>query len=139
MAVRRRFESASRCPGVDLATFATKLGILAVRRFQNMGERIRDLMVRNKFIASQQSRALHWHLDGASVEASIGDIVDSCRVWESHTEAGYGGPDVKFPHTISPGGRGSPITVGVDSIGHVAGEHGTVIADAGIVTSGDDS
>ena len=32
-AVRRRFESASCRPGVDPATFATELGILAVRRF----------------------------------------------------------------------------------------------------------
>ena len=97
-AVRRRFDSASRRPGVDPATFATEL---AVRGFENMGERARDLMVRNRFIAAQQSRTLRRHLDGASVEASIGDIVDSCRVWESHTEAGYDGPDLKFQHTIS--------------------------------------
>ena len=85
----------SRRPGVDLATFATELGILAVRGFENMGERARDLMVRNKFIAAQQSRVLRRHLDGASVEASIGDIVDSYRVWERHTEARYDGPDLK--------------------------------------------
>ena len=90
-AVRRRFESACRCQGVDPATFATELGILAVRGFENMSERARGLMVRNKFIAAQQSRALRWHLDGISVEASIGDIVDSCRVWESYVEAGYDG------------------------------------------------
>ena len=89
-AVRRRFESASRCQGVDLATFATELGILAVRGFGNMGERARGLMVRNKFIAAQQalSQALRQHLDGVYVEASIGDIVDSCQVWESHAEPG---------------------------------------------------
>ena len=101
MAVRRRFESASRRPGVDPATFATELGILAVRGFENMGERARDLMVRNKFISSQQSSALRRHLDGASVDVSIGDIVDSCRVWESHTEAGYAGPDLNISHTVS--------------------------------------
>ena len=32
--VRRRFESASRRPGVDPATFATQLGILAVCGFE---------------------------------------------------------------------------------------------------------
>ena len=40
----------------------------------------------------------------ALLDASIRDIVDSCRVWESHTEAGYsghGGSDPKFPQTIS--------------------------------------
>ena len=31
----------------------------------------------------------------------MGDIVDSCRVWESHTEAGCDGQDRKFPLTIS--------------------------------------
>ena len=43
--VRRQFESTSRGPGVDPATFATELGILAVRGFENMGERARDLMI----------------------------------------------------------------------------------------------
>ena len=51
--VRRRFQSASRRPGVDLATFATELGILAVSGFAHIGERARDLMIRNKFIAAQ--------------------------------------------------------------------------------------
>ena len=99
--VWRRFESASRRPGVDPATFATELGVLAMQGFDNMGERVRILMIRNKFIAAQQSLALRRHLDGASTEASIGDIVDSCRVWESHAKAEYDGPDLKFPHTIA--------------------------------------
>ena len=29
---------------------------------------------------------LHRHLDSAAPETSIGDIVDSCRIWESHAE-----------------------------------------------------
>ena len=53
--VRRRFESARRRSGMDLATFARELGILAMRGFADMGERTRDLMIRNKFIAAQQS------------------------------------------------------------------------------------
>ena len=60
-------------------------------------------MIRNKFIAAQQSCELRRHLDGASSDASIQDIVDSCRVWESHTEAvnsWNGGPDPKFPQAI---------------------------------------
>ena len=100
-AVRRRFQRAGRRPGMDLATFATELGVLAMQGFDNMGERARGLMIRNKFIAAQPSRALRRHLDGASVEASIGDIVDSYRVWESHVEDGYYGPDLRFPHTIT--------------------------------------
>ena len=37
-----------------------------------------------KFIAAQRSCELRRHLDGATEEASIGNIVDSCRIWESH-------------------------------------------------------
>ena len=51
-----------------------------------MKEKARDLMVRNKFIASQQSCDLRRHLDSATPETSIVDIVDSCRIWESHAE-----------------------------------------------------
>ena len=101
-AVRWRFESAIRRPGINPATFATGMGILAMQCFDNMGERACGLMIRNKFIAAQPSRALCRHLDGASAEASIGDIVDSCRVWESHAEDGYDGPDLEFPHTFAP-------------------------------------
>ena len=63
---RRRFESASRRPGVDPATFATELGILAVRGFGDMGKRARASMVRDKFIAAQRNCGLRRHLDGAS-------------------------------------------------------------------------
>ena len=57
--------------------------------FADMGESARDLMIQDKFIAAQQSCELRQYLDGAAADASIGDIVDSCRVWESHTDAGY--------------------------------------------------
>ena len=83
---RRQFENARRCPGLDPAIFATELGILALRGFSDMKEKARDLMVRNKFIAAQQSCDLRRHLDSAAPETSIGDIVDSFRIWESHAE-----------------------------------------------------
>ena len=51
-----------------------------------MTEKGRDLMVRDKFIASQRSCNLRRHLDGAAPETSILDITESCRVWESHGE-----------------------------------------------------
>ena len=74
---RRQFENARRHPGLDPATFATELGILALREFSDMKEKARDLMVRNKFIAAQQSCDLRRHLDSVAPETSIGDIVDS--------------------------------------------------------------
>ena len=87
-AFRQQFDNACRRPGVDRATFATELGIVAVRGFADMNGKARDLMIRNKFIAAQRSCELRRHLDGAAEEASIGNIVDSCRIWESHTETG---------------------------------------------------
>ena len=62
--------------------------VLALHGFSDMKEKARDLMVRNKFIASQQSCDLRRHLDSATPETSIADIVDSCRIWESHAETG---------------------------------------------------
>ena len=87
----RQFENAYRRPGVDPATFAMELGILAVRGFADMNGKVRDLMICNKFIAAQRSCELRRHLDGAAEEASIGNIVDSCRIWESHTETEFVG------------------------------------------------
>ena len=77
---RRQFENARWRPRLDPATFATELGILALRGFSDMKEKARDLMVRNKFIAAQQSCDLRRHLDGVAPKTSIGDIVDSCRI-----------------------------------------------------------
>ena len=50
-----RLESAIRRPGMDPATFATELGVLAVRGFGDVGKRARDSMIRDRFIAAQQN------------------------------------------------------------------------------------
>ena len=83
---RQRFESAICHPEVDPAMFATELGILAVRGFGDMGKRARDSMIRDGFIAAQRNCGLRRHLDGVSSDTPIRDIVDRCRVWESHSE-----------------------------------------------------
>ena len=82
---RRRFESAFRRPGMDPATFATELGILT-RGFGDMGKPARDAMIRDKFIAGQRHCGLRRQLDGFAPDTPIGEIVDSCRVWESHSD-----------------------------------------------------
>ena len=64
----RRFESAFRQPGMDPATFATELGILAVRGFGDMGKRARDAMIRDQFIAGQRHCGLRRHFDGFAAE-----------------------------------------------------------------------
>ena len=85
--LRRRFESASRHPGLDPATFATDLGMLAIQGFGDMREQARDTMIRDKFIAGQEQCALRRQLDGFAQDTPIGEIVDSCRVWESHSDS----------------------------------------------------
>ena len=86
LAFRQRFESVIRRLGMVPATFATKLGILAVRGFGDMGKRAPDTMIRDKFIAAQRNCGLRRHLDGVPPDTSIWEIVDSCRVWESHSD-----------------------------------------------------
>ena len=85
--LRRQFESASRPPGLDPATFATDLGMLAIQEFGDMREQARDTMIRDKFIAGQEQCALRRQLDGFAQDTPIGEIVDSCRVWESHSDS----------------------------------------------------
>ena len=83
---RWQFESSTRRPGMDPATLATEVEILAVRGFGDMGKPTRDWMIRDRFIAAQRSCRLHRHIDGVSLDTPIRDIVDRCRVWESHLE-----------------------------------------------------
>ena len=46
----------------------------------------RNWMVRDKFITAQRSCGLRRHLDSVPPDTPIQDIVDRCRVWESHSE-----------------------------------------------------
>ena len=84
--LRRRFKSVFRRPGLDPAMFATELGILAIQGLEDMNEQARDTMIRDKFIAGQRQCALRRQLDGFAQDTPIGEIVDSCRVWESHSD-----------------------------------------------------
>ena len=87
--LRRRFESAFRQPGLDPATFATDLGMLAIQGFGDMREQARYTMIRDKFIAGQEQCTLRRQLDGFAQGTPIGEIVDSCRVWESHSDLNW--------------------------------------------------
>ena len=72
---------------MDPATFATELGILAIQGFEDMKEQARDTMIRDKFIAGQRQCTLRRQLDGFAQDTHIGEIVDSCCVWESHSDS----------------------------------------------------
>ena len=85
--LRRRFKRAVRQPGLDPATFATDLGMLAIQGFSDMKKQARDTMIRDRFIASQGQCALRRQLDGFAQGTPIGEIVDCCRVWESHSDS----------------------------------------------------
>ena len=56
--LRRRFENASRQPGLDPATYATNIGMLAIQGFSDVKEQARDRMIRERFIAGQEQCAL---------------------------------------------------------------------------------
>ena len=43
-------------------------------------------MVRDRFIDGQAECALRRHLDNLGPDTPMADIVDCCRVWESHIE-----------------------------------------------------
>ena len=64
------------------------------------------------------------------------DIVDSCRVWESHTEvtdSWSGGPDPEYPRAIY------QVAEDTQSLVALKESDETVIADAGSVASEGDS
>ena len=99
---RRKFESVTRRTGADPATFTTELEILAVRGFGDMGTCARNRMVRDRFIADQRSCGLRRHLDSIPSYTLIREIVDRCRVWESHSEQKRGsspGTDLDRGHS----------------------------------------
>ena len=49
-----------------------------------MGQTARLLLIRDRFIAGHSSCELRRHLDSVPPETPIRDVVDRCRVWESH-------------------------------------------------------
>ena len=79
----RQFEKITRAAGTDPSIYVIELETLA---FGDMGHMAHLRLVRDWFIAWQDSRALHRHLDSVSPETPIRDIVDLCRVWESHAD-----------------------------------------------------
>ena len=83
---RRQFEQMTRPPGEDPAVFAIALETLARRAFVDVEPSVRLQLVRDKFITGQHQLALRRHLDSAGPDTPMVNIVDKCRVWESHEE-----------------------------------------------------
>ena len=77
----------TRPPGDDPAAFAIELETLAQKAFVDVDASVRLQLVRDRFIIGQEHHALCRHLDSVGPDTPISDIVDRCRVWESHDES----------------------------------------------------
>ena len=108
---RRQFEKITRVAGTDPSIFAIELETLRMKAFGDMGHMARLRLVRDRFIAGQDSCTLPRHLDSVSPETPLQDIVDRCRVWESHADledqgGWYPSPRRSLPvYTINDGGN----------------------------------
>ena len=84
---RRQFERITRRPEEDPSIFAVALETFAMNAFGDMGIAARLRILRDRFIAGQDCCELRRHLDSVASETPIRDIVDRCRVWESHADS----------------------------------------------------
>ena len=99
---RRQFERTTRAAGEDPSIFATALETLAVKAFGDMGQTARLRLIRDRFIAGHSSCELWRHLDSAPPKTPIRDVVDRCRVWESHADPAVRRVSKRSPDPIYP-------------------------------------
>ena len=85
---RHQFDRTTRQEGEDPSIFAIALETLSVKAFGNMGPNARLRLIRDRFVAGHEKCALRRHLDSVPMETPIRDIVDQCRLWESHADMG---------------------------------------------------
>ena len=83
---KRQFQRVVRCPRDDPSIFAIELETLARRAFIDIDIYIQLQMVRDRIIDGQVECALRRHLDSLGPDTPMTDIVDCCRVWESHRD-----------------------------------------------------
>ena len=81
---RREFDKTVRKRGEDPSNFAITLETLAVKAFGNMGQTACLRLIRDRFIAGHENCDLRRYLDCVPPDTPLRDIVDRCRVWESH-------------------------------------------------------
>ena len=84
---KHQFRRAFCRPDDDPSIFPIELETLARRAFVDIDSSIQIQMVRDRFIDGQAKCALRRHLDSFGPDTPMRNIVDSCRVWESHNEA----------------------------------------------------
>ena len=76
---KRQFERMTRSFAIELETLAQKTVV-------DVDASVRLQLVRDRFIIGQGNRALRRHLDSVGPDTPIAEIVDRCRVWESHED-----------------------------------------------------
>ena len=84
---RREFDKTVRKPGEDPSNFGITLETLAVKAFGDIGQTVRLRLIRDRFIAGHESCELRRDLDCLPPDTPLRDIVDRCRVWESHSDS----------------------------------------------------
>ena len=97
---RRQFDMNERKPGEDPANFGITLETLAVKAFGDIGQTSQLRLIRDRFIAGHESCELRRHLDCLPPDTPLRDIVDRCRVWESHSD--LSGRNVNQPKLTYP-------------------------------------
>ena len=63
-----------------------------------MGQEARLRLIRDRFIAGHESCDLRRYLDCVPPDTPLRDIVDRCRVWESHSDS----PNIPMPEPVYP-------------------------------------
>ena len=105
----RTIEDSSNEPpeksGNTRQSFATALETLAVQAFGDMRQMARLRLIRDRFMAGHDNCDLRRHLDSVPPETTIRDVVDRCRVWESHADPivrrmTKPTPDVAYPTLV---------------------------------------
>ena len=99
---RRQFEKTTRLAGEDPSIFAIALETLAVKALGIWVRRHDWRLIRDRFIAGQSSYELRRYLDSVPPETLIRDVVDRCRLRESHADpevrrVSKPGPDPIYP------------------------------------------
>ena len=136
---KRQIQRVVRRPRDDPLIFAIfELETLAQRAFIDIDISIQLQMVRDRFIDGQGECALRRHLDSLGPDTPMADIVDCCRVWESHS-------DVEMEPRISADRRPAravcqvtvdkQIPTASPETETLGGHHSEVTADAGATAS----
>ena len=99
---RREFDRTARKMGEDPSNFAITLETLAVKAFGNMGQIARLRLIRDRFIAGHENCDLRRYLDCVPPDTPLRDIVDRCRVWESHGTAEIRRDSKPIPEPVYP-------------------------------------